>query len=217
MNPKDKIHSSWLPFVTNVLHLDRKLIELNKEILPNETFYPKREDIFNVFQMPLEDIKVVILGQDPYPQEGQAIGYAFAVSEETNKPASLRIIEKELGHEIDKTLTNWREQGVFLLNTALTVKAGQAGSHLKYWSEFTKLVIQYIINKNRNVVFLLWGRKAQEVFSNAYYTILKPVDRVYAPHPAAEAYNPGAGFIGSKCFEQVNQILDSQGKQQIKF
>lgn len=216
MNPKDKIHSSWQPLIS-LLDTDRSLVELNTKILPNETYYPNREDIFNVFQMPLQDIKVVILGQDPYPQQGQAIGYAFAVSEETSKPASLKIIEKELGHEVDKTLTNWREQGVFLLNTALTVRANNAGSHIRYWENFIAEVIKFISKNNPKVVFLLWGRKAQ-----IHSKYIKEPNSSYpyvinTPHPAAEAYSPRAGFIGSKCFLQVNQILDSQGKQQIKF
>src|ERR1051326_4628371 len=141
MNPRDKIHPSWQPFIDDVLNRAEDLRELNTQILPNIEYYPAKENIFNVFRMPLEDIKVVILGQDPYPKEGQAIGYAFAVSESTNKPASLRIIEKEIGHEIDKTLSHWREQGVFLLNTALTVEKGKAGSHLNYWQNFTRQVI----------------------------------------------------------------------------
>jgi len=213
MNPKDKIHPSWQPLIDNILEKDENLKVLNQQILPNIKYYPKGEYIFNVFQMPVEDIKVVILGQDPYPREGQAIGYAFAVSKETSKPASLRIIEREIGHEIDKTLFTWREQGVFLLNTALTVQAGKAGSHLGYWDNFIRHVINYISNVNP-CIWLLWGVKAQ-----IYYNICnRDGNRVItAPHPAAETYSPGAGFIGSKCFQKVNQILESQGKKKINF
>lgn len=209
MNPKDKIDQSWQP-LKDLLDKDEDLRVLNTQILPKCTYYPEREDIFNVFQMPVKDIKVVILGQDPYPRKGQAIGYAFAVSEETSKPASLRVIEKELGHEIDKTLLKWREQGIFLLNTALTVEAGKAGSHLTYWQNYIKEVIKYI-SDNTDAIFLLWGRKAQQTFGD----IAK--NKIYAPHPAAEAYNPGAGFIGSKCFQKVNETLISQGKQKINW
>ena len=158
MNPLDKIHPSWKLIIPV---LEQKKGDLSKldEVLQNK-YYPQKEDIFNVFSMPLEDIKVVILGQDPYPKEGQAIGYSFAVSEETPKPASLRIIEQEVGHSIDKTLKSWREQGVFLLNTALTVEAGNAGSHIKYWEGFMNLVISHISFHNP-CIWVLWGKYAQ--------------------------------------------------------
>lgn len=211
MNPIDKIHPSWKPII-DILNEDEELKKLNKDILPNCTYYPNRQDIFNVFSMDLKDIKVVILGQDPYPNEGQALGYAFAVSETTTKPASLRIIEKEVGHEIDKTLFNWRQQGVFLLNTALTVEAKKAGSHLKYWENFTKEVIKYI-SFNNPCIWLLWGAKAfqYEKYLGKENNILK------APHPAAEAYKSGAGYIGCKHFEIVNSILVEQNKEIINW
>lgn len=98
MNPKDKIHSSWNP-VIELLDSDKQLIHLSKSVLPNIQFYPEAQDIFNVFQMPLNEIKVVILGQDPYPNRGQAMGYAFAVPENITMPASLRIIAKEIENE----------------------------------------------------------------------------------------------------------------------
>lgn len=146
MNPLDKIHNSWEPLI-EYLKNDETLNKLISEELSKNRYFPNREDIFNVFQMPLEEIKVVILGQDPYPKEGQAIGYAFAVNEGISKPASLRIIEKEVGHEIDRTLKPWRDQGVFLLNTALTVRAGLPGSHSRYWDSFITKVISYISSK----------------------------------------------------------------------
>ena len=201
MNPLDKIHPSWKLIIPV---LEQKKGDLSKldEVLQNK-YYPQKEDIFNVFSMPLEDIKVVILGQDPYPKEGQAIGYSFAVSEETPKPASLRIIEQEVGHSIDKTLKSWREQGVFLLNTALTVEAGNAGSHIKYWEGFMNLVISHISFHNP-CIWVLWGKYAQGfkgAINQEGNTILE------APHPASEAYKPGSGFIGCNHFNTINSIL----------
>lgn len=227
MRPLDKVHESWKPLIPDLLKAYPELQELDL-MLYSEKVFPEKENIFNVFQMPLQDIKVVILGQDPYPKEGQAIGYAFAVNEGVNKPASLRIIEKEVGNELDRTLQNWRDQGVFLLNTALTVRAGQAGSHTKYWTNFTQSVISYI-SKQTKCIWLLWGKNAQSykpfihptrcihrpgldipMYSDCNYVLI-------SPHPAAEAYTPGAGFIGNGHFKAVNSILKGQGKQQISW
>lgn len=217
------IHKSWHPYLSYQFELG-DLNFLNHVVLSKCTYYPEAKNIFRVFSMPLGDIKVVILGQDPYPQPNQAIGYAFAVSENTSTPKSLSIIYKEvmdtcweLGHSPDnypasmlewKTLEHWREQGVFLLNTALTVEHGKPGSHTVYWGNFTKFVIG-VISKEVNPVWLLWGLHAQKYESmiralqpNNYGNILK------APHPAAEIYSNGkAGFYGSNHFQKANQLL----------
>ena len=211
-SPLDKIDSSW-DLVKQVLQEKKGNLKYLDTILQNK-YYPNRDDIFNVFQMPLQDIKVVILGQDPYPKEGQAIGYAFAVNEGVSKPASLRIIEKEVGHEIDRTFESWREQGVFLLNTALTVGANKAGSHIEYWKGFTNFLISYISN-NQPCIWLLWGKYAQG-FKGAI-TTNKPNIVLEAPHPASEAYKSGSGFIGCNHFKQVNEILAQQNKTTINF
>lgn len=211
MTPTDKIHSSWKP-IRELLDEDEKLKYLNQKILPNCKFYPAPMDIFNVFQMPVEDIKVVILGQDPYPNKNQAIGYSFAVNENINKPVSLKIIEKEVGSELNRTLSNWREQGVFLLNTALTVEEKKAGSHLKYWENFTHNVIAHISQRS-NAIFILWGKKAQAYKQHIFNSNGRCLE---APHPAAEAYAGGtAGFYGCNHFKITNQILEEQGKKQI--
>lgn len=230
MNPKNKIHSSWLPLIDSIIEADSVLKELNTSVLPNVRYYPEVQDIFNVFQMPVEDIKVVILGQDPYPNEGQAIGYAFAVSEETTIPASLRIIQREVGHNIDKTLQSWREQGVFLLNTALTVEAKNAGSHLQYWENFTQKVLGFI-SKTNPCIWLLWGKKAQVYKSflespTVQVTSIKTVPTLgtkinhilVAAHPAAETYSGGtAGFLGCNHFNIVNEILRNTNKSTINW
>lgn len=218
-----KIHESWKPILEELKN-DTELKILRKEILPNIKYYPERENIFNVFQMPLNDIRVVILGQDPYPNKGQAIGYAFAVAEDVNKPVSMRIIEKEVGYEIDRTLSKWIDQGVFLLNTALTVEAGKAGSHLKYWTKFTEKLILFI-SENIKPIWILWGSKAQyyRAFINPPKVVkikselsIQKGDFNYileAPHPASESYSGGkAGFYGCDHFNLVNKILELNNK-----
>lgn len=227
INPKDKIHSSWNPFLLDCLNGDPLLSKLNLEVLPNCVYYPEAQNIFNVFQMPLQQIKVVILGQDPYPQAGQAIGYAFAVNSEVNKPVSLKTIEKEVGHELDRTLQSWRDQGVFLLNTALTVEQGKAGSHSEYWTAFTKSVIEHI-SQNNPCIWLLWGKHAQNHLQNIdknipiYSSPKEQLDSEHnyvlsSPHPAAEAYSSNAGFLGNQHFVMVNNILKHQNKELINF
>lgn len=241
MNPIEKIHKDWLP-VINLLYQE-PLVSLNENILPNISFQPKKENIFNVFQIPIKNIKVVILGQDPYPTPGDAIGRAFAVSENTKIPVSLRNISQELeneglkeSHNFDnpwKTLEHWQEQGVFLLNTALTVETGKAGSHLKYWQEFTKRVISHI-SLTQPCIWLLWGKKAQNFIpyiKNPY--IVKDYDNetiqnipsnedwnyiLTAPHPAAEAYSGGkAGFFGCNHFMYTNRVLQNLKKAPINW
>lgn len=153
--------------------------------------------------MPISSIRLVILGQDPYPNKGDAIGYAFATGRE-KKPASFKIIERELGHTLPNDLSSWREQGVFLLNTALTVKEKSPGSHILYWKEFTECVIRSI-SKDNPTGWLLMGRYAQryKMFINKNTNIV-----FETPHPAAETYSGyTAGFLGSGIFNTINTNL----------
>lgn len=252
-----KMHESWNP-IKGPLY-DDPLATMNTIILPEINYYPKKEDIFNVFQTPVNDIKVVILGQDPYPTPGNANGLAFAVSENTPIPVSLRIIAQEISNCMDikseslidkmkplqelnnrelytewRTLKHWQEQGIFLLNTALTVESGKAGSHLLYWEDFTKRVISYISLK-QPCIWLLWGKKAQSfapyirgkvMYTSGYdkETIeFIPINSDFnyimtAPHPAAEAYSGGkAGFFGCNHFYYVNSILKNKSLKEIKW
>lgn len=242
MNPKDIIDKSWYPIVGNLNK--EPLTTLNRDILPNTSFQPSKENIFRVFSMPVDKIKVVILGQDPYPTPGDAIGYSFATIAERKMPRSLKIIAQEIENEGLKTgffdsdipewqtLEHWTESGIFLLNTALTVQTGTAGSHLKYWSEWTKQVISFISNQNP-CIWILWGKKAQSfipyINNNPFHVkgydketienIPANTDYNYiltAPHPAAELYSGGnAGFYGCNHFLFVNKILALNGKQEI--
>jgi uracil-DNA glycosylase len=202
------IHTSWHPFLEPLFQTP-EIKFIKDTVLPKCIYYPQRKDIFRVFSMPIEEIKVVILGQDPYPNPNQATGYAFAVNDNINKPASLRNIEKEVGHSLDRTLQNWVEQGVFLLNTALTVEKNRAGSHSSFWLKFTQSVIQ-IISAEVNPIWFLWGLHAK---SYEGLIRLKKPDKDYsniltAPHPASESYSGGkAGFFGCKHFEKANELL----------
>lgn len=172
----------------------------------------------------------------PYPTPGDAVGRAFAIEEGRRIPASLRNIKQEVYtggvitydslKPLDEwaTLEHWTDQGVFLLNTALTVETGKAGSHLKYWQEFTKRIISYI-SIEKPCIWVLWGRKAQEFIPYINYNpfMVKGYNRntikeipaspdynyiLTAPHPAAESYSGGnAGFYGCNHFHYINEIL----------
>lgn len=212
------IHKSWHDVLEPVFnHPDIKLLKY--KVLPNCVSYPAKENIFRVFTMPMEDIKVVILGQDPYPNKGQAIGYAFAVNDTVPMPKSLQFIQKEVGHDIDRTLKNWVEQGVFLLNTALTVQEKKAGSHLQLWQPLTKAVIATISAKV-NPIWFLWG-----TYAKGYMDIIKSKhptkdysNILLASHPANEAYTGGkGGFFGSNHFNIANEMLIKQNKQIINW
>lgn len=239
-----EIHESWYS-IKQYLY-EEPLIKLNNEILPNIKYYPNKKDIFNVFKIPLNQIKVVILGQDPYHTPDTAIGYAFAVNENSKIPPSLRIIREELDNSCEntlwgnqyllnkdlpiwKTLQHWSNQGVFLLNTALTVEAGNPGSHLEYWENFTKHVIKLISYYNPSI-WLLWGKKAQsyssQIFSGINIKDYKdsiediPKGKNYileAPHPAASLYGGKNSFIGCNHFNITNQLLKQNNKKQIKW
>jgi len=234
----DNIDKSWQPVLSYLYQ--EPLKSLNENILSDISYQPNKEDIFRVFEMPLNKIKVVILGQDPYPTPGDAIGLAFATREDRKIPTSLRVIQTEIMSDPEmfgeipelfnkntpewKTLDHWRKQGVFLLNTALTVETGKAGSHLEYWEEFTKYVISFISVKNP-CLWLLWGAKAQRFipYINSCPFHVKgydkttieniPANRDYnyiltASHPAAETYMNGkAGFYGCNHFYYANVIL----------
>ncbi|OJV66433.1 MAG: uracil-DNA glycosylase [Clostridiales bacterium 38-18] len=182
------------------------------------TIYPDKNDIFNAFQYTsFKNLKVVLLGQDPYHGPGQAHGLSFSVKPEVPAPPSLVNIFKELhddlGLEIPKHgyLKHWAEQGVLLLNTVLTVRAGEANSHRgKGWEKFTDEVIRIINERNDPVVFWLWGKPAQSkaaLITNPNHLILK------APHPSPlSVYR---GFWGSKPFSKTNAFLIENRKAPI--
>ncbi len=183
-----------------------------------KTIYPRGSLIFNAFNTtPLPEVKVVILGQDPYHQPNQAMGLSFSVPHGVAIPPSLRNVYKELARTIDGfiipnhgNLSKWAQQGVFLLNAVLTVTQGQAASHAGLgWQTFTDAVIRTISEHNEGVVFMLWGnfaKKKAELIDAHRHHILTAV------HPSPLA---GGGFAGCNHFALANELLARQGKQPI--
>lgn len=183
--------------------------------------YPPQSDVFNALTYtPLDEVKVVILGQDPYHGPNQAHGLCFSVKAGVKTPPSLKNMYKELLTDIDGftepnhgTLTSWAEQGVLLLNTVLTVEQGKAHSHAKWgWETFTDKIIDVVNEHCHNVVFLLWGSHAQKKG--------KHIDRekhlvLHAPNQSLLSAN--RGFLGCKHFSQTNQYLIEKGKDPINW
>ena len=201
--------------------LGQWLIEERKR----KNVYPLQQNVFKAFKLtPYENVKVVLLGLDPYIRKNQATGLSFGVNIEmgVKVPPSLKTIIRELESdlqvlclEFDYSLEGWAKQGVLMLNTALTVEEGQTNSHLKFWNPFTMEVISAINRKNDNVVYILLGKTAQtyEKYLDEYATRV-----IKAPHLAAEAYTGGkAGFYGSKIFSKCNSILYMLEKEEINW
>lgn len=214
------IPDTWQPYLeeeTEKLYfkdLEKSLTTAYKK----RKVYPEPEDIFRALELtPFEDIKVVILGQDPYHGEGQANGLAFSVQGNIKIPPSLLNIFKEIHTDVDGiipqsgNLDHWAQQGVLLLNSTLTVEDGEAGSHQNWgWETFTDTIIQRISDEREHVVFLLWGKPAQAkepLIDTSKHLILK------ATHPSP--LSARRGFFGSKHFSQTNEYLKSHGKEEI--
>ena len=188
----------------------RKLFEFVGQEYGRTTVYPPGDDIFNAFHMtPLREVKVVIIGQDPYHEPGQAHGLSFSVKPGVDIPPSLENIYKELQTDCGCYIPNngylvkWAEQGVLLLNAVLTVRAHAAASHRgKGWEEFTDAAIRILNEEDRPIVFLLWGsfaRSKKEMLTNPKHLILE------APHPSPlSAYR---GFFGCHHFSKANEFL----------
>ncbi len=211
-----KIEPSWRLALKDAFLQDSflNLVSFVKDEYSKEKIFPEGKNIFNAFwHCPIDKVKIVILGQDPYHGPGQAHGLSFSVKPGIPFPPSLLNIFKEIKSDLGKDmppngdLTRWAEQGVFLLNATLTVKANQAGSHQKRgWEEFTDEVIKTISSNRENVVFLLWGAFAQkksEMIDESKHFVLK------APHPSPLSAH--RGFLGCKHFSKANKYLTSKG------
>jgi uracil-DNA glycosylase len=212
------IHHSWHELLQPLFN-NQKMQLLRRDILVKNPFYPAPEDIFRVFAMPVDRIKVVILGQDPYSR-GEAIGFSFAVKETVKIPPSLEVIKQEIIRskvERDtsvniessqwKTLRHWRQQGVFLLNTALTVERMNPGSHIGMWDWFTREVIKFISVKQPSI-WLLWGAKAK-AFKELAMTAANNYC-VIGNHPAAQTRPENREkypFVGNDHFIICNKLL----------
>ncbi|MCL2760250.1 MAG: uracil-DNA glycosylase [Desulfuromonadales bacterium] len=198
----------------------QKLQRFVDEEYATQTVYPPKEKIYNALgHTGYEEAKVVILGQDPYHGEKQAHGLSFSVADpEAKFPPSLRNIFKELKSDLgitrtERNLTDWADQGLLLLNTVLTVRAGQAGSHRgKGWEKLTDAVIAKLNERKDPVVFVLWGGDAQKKLS----LITAPQHKIIkGAHPSPlSAHN---GFFGSKPFSLVNSYLKELGKPEIRW
>ena len=215
------MHSSWEEIFNNypkIDELNNMIKEIDEQRL-TKTIYPPKEQVFRVFDLPLKDIKVVILGQDPYHNPGQACGLSFSVNDGVPLPKSLINIYKELHDDLGikpaKTgnLESWFKQGVFLLNAVLTVEKNSPASHSKMgWENFTDYIIENISEKNENVVFVLWGayaRSKNKLIDPSKHKIIE------SAHPSPlSAYR---GFFGSKVFSQINSYLAENGRETINF
>ena len=198
----------------------KDLTNFVKEEYLNNQCFPKEEEVFAAFDFcSFKDLKVVIIGQDPYHDENQANGLCFSVKEGMKHPPSLKNIFKELATDLNQeipesgNLEKWAKQGVLLLNATLTVRAHEAGSHQKKgWETFTDAVIEQISNEKENVVFLLWGKFAEsksKLINSDKHTILT------APHPSP--LGAWRGWFGSKHFSKTNDILQKSQKATIKW
>ena len=214
--PTIQLPETWLNHLKGefdqdyMVNLKKKLLELKQNKI---VYYPPGRQIFNAFNLtPLNNVKVVILGQDPYHGPGQAHGLSFSVPDSVKPPPSLINIYKELQDDLKKevnfnngNLANWAKQGVFLLNTTLTVERSKPLSHQKIgWDIFTNKVISVISNELENIVFILWGSFAQskkEYIDSSKHLILT------APHPSPLSAH--RGFFGSKPFSKTNAFLKS--------
>ena len=185
----------------------------------HKTIYPRKELVFSAFTTDLNEVKVVILGQDPYHTPGAAEGLAFSVPNSQPIPPSLVNIYKEIDNDIGHhanprgSLRNWQKQGVLLLNTVLTVEAHKAGSHRgKGWETFTTATIEYLNKTRPHLVFLLWGRDARNkksLIDTSRHLVLE------SPHPSPlSAY---AGFFGNHHFSKCNKFLTDNGMKPIEW
>ncbi|HTN19892.1 MAG TPA: uracil-DNA glycosylase [Pelobium sp.] len=217
-----KLESSWLKVLNAEFekpYFKKLKVFLLAEKEKGEVIYPKNTNIFNAFELTqFSEVKVVILGQDPYHGANQAHGLSFSVQKGINPPPSLRNIFKELQDEFPSfkipnngDLTSWAKQGVLLLNATLTVSAGKPGSHQKQgWETFTDEVIKKISDLKENVVFILWGSYAQQ---KTALIDLKKHFVIKSTHPSPfSAHN---GFFGSKPFSRANEYLTKHGKTPI--
>lgn len=215
-----KIHPSWKSILSDEFEKDYfvSLVEFVKNEYSTKKIFPPGKLIFNAFeQTPFDRVRVVIIGQDPYHGYGQAMGLSFSVPTGVRIPPSLQNIYREIQSDLGKKsstfgdLTPWAKQGVFLLNSVLTVEAGKAGSHRgRGWEIFTDAVIQKLSDLKENLVFILWGAYAQKKgdrINSSKHLIIR------SAHPSPlSAHN---GFFGSKPFSRTNEYLKKLGLQEI--
>lgn len=217
-----KIEPSWKAKLAEEFDKEyfKQLTSFVKEEVKAHTIYPAGKLIFNAFDhCPYDEVKVVIIGQDPYHGPGQANGLCFSVNDGVRFPPSLQNIFKEIQSDLgvpipqSGNLERWADQGVLLLNATLTVRARQAGSHQKKgWEEFTDAVIKKLSDDKAGLVFILWGAYAQKkgaIIDASKHFVLK------SAHPSP--FSAHSGFFGSKPFSQTNAYLKRLGKEEIEW
>ena len=215
------IHESWKPYLKNEFEKPyfKELVSFVKTEYRHDTCYPPRKQIFNAFNHCLfNDLKVVIIGQDPYHGPGQANGLCFSVNDGIQHPPSLINIFKEIESDLNKSypksgnLERWAKQGVLLLNATLTVRAHRAGSHQKKgWETFTDAIIKSISLNKENVIFLLWGsfakKKSSLIDTNKHHILT-------CGHPSPLSANRGYWF-GNKHFSKTNSLLETMAMKPV--
>lgn len=217
-----KIEESWKIHLQEEFEKPyfRSLTDFVRKQYANTTVYPPAKLIFNAFDScPFDKVKVVIVGQDPYHEPGQAHGLCFSVNDNVQIPPSLLNIYKEIENDLGTppprsgNLMRWSEQGVLLLNATLTVQAHRAGSHQgKGWEEFTDAVIKCLADQRKHLVFILWGAYAQKKGANIdanRHLVLK------SPHPSPLSAH--RGFFGNKHFSRTNEYLSAHGMEPINW
>jgi uracil-DNA glycosylase len=213
------MHKSWKPYLDAEFKKPyfKGLSKFLKEEYNEKTIYPPKSQVFSAFATDLNDVKVVIIGQDPYHGPNQAHGLAFSVNPQVSIPPSLLNIFKEIHSDIGSPipangdLRHWAKQGVLLLNNTLTVEAHKAASHRnKGWEQFTDAMIEMLSSKRENLVFILWGRDARakkDLIDESKHLVLE------SPHPSPFAAH--YGFFGNKHFSKTNFYLENHGKTPI--
>ncbi|NHE57530.1 uracil-DNA glycosylase [Cyclobacterium plantarum] len=217
-----KIENSWKQLLEEEFSNPyfKELVTFVKTAYQTNTIYPKGEHIFRAFDLcPVDQVKVIILGQDPYHGPGQAHGLSFSVPEGVSFPPSLLNIFKELKNDLDiplpshGNLEKWAKQGVLLLNATLTVEAHKAGSHQqKGWENFTDAVVKKLAQNKAHLVFMLWGAYAQKkagMISDTKHL------KLHAPHPSPLSAH--RGFFGCQHFSKTNDYLIKNGQQPINW
>ena len=217
-----KIEESWKAVLQQEFeqpYFEALATQLKKEKAEGQIIYPPGSLIFNAFNTtPFKDVKVVILGQDPYHNPNEAMGLSFSVPKGVRVPPSLRNIYKELKEDLGLAIPNhgdltaWAEQGVFLLNSMLTVRKNQARSHQKIgWQNFTDAVIRTLSDQREGLVFMLWGgfaKKKKELIDTSKHLVLE------AAHPSPLA---GGAYFGSRHFSQANAYFEGRGQSPINW
>lgn len=217
---ENMINNDWDTILKNIYQEEyfKTLIEkVNKEY-ETKTIYPQKEKIFNAFKLtPFKDIKVVIVGQDPYHGENEAHGLSFSVQDGIKIPPSLKNIYKELNDDLNIPIKNtgnletWAKQGLLLLNSTLTVEKDKPNSHQKIgWQQFTDDVIKIIDEKKEHVVFILWGN-----YARTKKALIKNNYIIESPHPSP--FSARNGFFGSKPFSKTNNYLKKNGIKEINW